>query len=131
MYEWENSDQEGNDEEAEEGTLTPDQVQMKAILQKKGNQIVLGLLDNLSSKNKDNFDKTLTANTVLMEFCENDYCFNLLTTPEALQRLIQICCQGNQNHLNLPYALNLLSTIINEFSNTEKDISDERKLQIQ
>lgn len=51
MYEWENSDQEGNDEEAEEGTLTPDQVQMKAILQKKGNQIVLGLLDNLSSKN--------------------------------------------------------------------------------
>lgn len=31
----------------------------------------------------------------------------------------------------MPYALNLLSTIINEFSNTDKEISDERKLQIQ
>lgn len=33
--------------------------------------------------------------------------------------------------MNLPYALNLLSTIINEFSNTDKEISDERKVQIQ
>jgi hypothetical protein len=33
--------------------------------------------------------------------------------------------------MNLPYALNLLTTIINEFGNTEKDISDERKMSIQ
>lgn len=33
--------------------------------------------------------------------------------------------------MNLPYALNLLQTIITEFSNPEKEISDERKLDIQ
>lgn len=65
---------------------------MKAVLQKKGHSIVMGLLDIMSNKNKHNFEKTLTANTILMEFCENDYCFNLLTTPDALQRLIQVCC---------------------------------------
>lgn len=91
----------------------------------------MSLLDCLSNKNKNELEKTLNANTILMEFCDNDYCFGLLTTPDALQRLIQICCQGESNHMNLPYALNLLSTIINEFSNTEKEISDERKVQIQ
>jgi hypothetical protein len=131
MYEWENSDGENNDEDVEEGTLTPQQEQMKDTLAKKGNQIVMSLLDTLSSKNKDDLEKTLNANTILMDFCENDACFGMLTSPEALQRLIQICCQGAQNHMNLPYALNLLSTIINEFSNTDKEISEERKMQIQ
>lgn len=42
-----------------------------------------------------------------------------------------ICCQGEDNIQNLPYAHNLLSTIITEFSNTEKEISEERKGEIQ
>lgn len=33
--------------------------------------------------------------------------------------------------MNLPYAINLLTTIINEFGNTDKEIADDRKLQIQ
>jgi len=33
MYEWENSDQENNEDDAEnEGTLTPDQLKMKQVL---------------------------------------------------------------------------------------------------
>jgi DNA replication protein DnaD len=104
---------------------------MKSILDKKGRQIVMSLLDTLSKSNQNELEKTLNANTILMEFCDSDHCFAMLTTPEALQRLIQICCQGQSNQMNLPYALNLLSTIINEFSNTEKEINDERKQQIQ
>lgn len=55
----------------------------------------------------------------------------MLTSAEAIKKLIRICCQGGDNDRNLAHALNLLSTIINEFSNAEKEISDERKQQIQ
>ena len=65
---------------------------MKEILAKKGKQVIMQLLDCLSNKNKNELEKTLNANTVLLEFCENDYCFNMLTTPETLQRLVSICC---------------------------------------
>ena len=88
---------------------------MKDILAKKGNQIVMGLLDALSSKNKDDIEKTLNANTILLDFVENDHCFTMLTNPEVLQKLVQICCQGDENIQNLPYAHNLLSQIIKEF----------------
>ena len=103
---------------------------MKDILARKANQIIMGLLDALSSKNKDDLEKTLNANTILLDFCENDHCFNMLTTPEVLQKLVQICCQGDENLQNLPYAHNLLSSIIKEFQNPDKEISDERKNEI-
>jgi len=57
---------------------------MKDILLKKGNQIIMGLLDALSSKNKDDLEKTLNAMTVLWEFAEHDHCFTLLTSSEVL-----------------------------------------------
>jgi hypothetical protein len=63
----------------------------------------------------------------LLDFCENDYCFNLLTAPEAMKKLIHVCCQGDHNQQNLPYALNLLTQIIMQYSDTEKEITDERK----
>ena len=92
---------------------------------------MMSLLDSLSCKNQDQLERTLNASTILMDFCENDNCFNILTSHEALQRLIQICCQGDANRQNLPYALNLLQTIITEFGNPDKEICDERKLEIQ
>lgn len=131
QYEWETSDQENNDDAAEnEGTLTPEQEQMQTILQKKSLSICLDLLDALSNKNND-LEKTLNANTVLFEFCDNDHCFAMLTNPEVLNKLIKICCQATTNVTSLSYALNLLQTIIKEFGNNEKEISDERKQQIQ
>jgi hypothetical protein len=85
MYNSDGSDAENHDEEAEnEGVLSQQQQKMKDVLAKKGNQVVLSLLDSLSSKNKDDLEKTLNANTILMEFCDNDYCFNMLSSPEIL-----------------------------------------------
>lgn len=73
MYNSDGSDAENNDEDTDhEATLTPEQIKIKEMLARKGNEVVMGLLDCLSSKNQDNLEKTLTANTVLMEFCEND-----------------------------------------------------------
>jgi hypothetical protein len=88
------------------------------------------LLDALSSKNARDLEKTMNANAILLEFCENNYCFNILTKPVCLNRLTQICCEGEANQQNLPYALNLLSVIINEFSNADKEISEEHKSEI-
>lgn len=52
MYEWENSDQENKEDEAEnEGVLTTEQQKMKQVLAAKGKQIVMGLLENMSAKN--------------------------------------------------------------------------------
>ena len=93
MYNSDGSDAENHEDEAEnEGQLSAQQQKMKDILARKGNQIIMGLLDALSSKNKDDLEKTLNANTILLEFCENDHCFNMLTSPEALQKLVKICC---------------------------------------
>jgi hypothetical protein len=55
----------------------------------------------------------------------------MLTHPDILQKLVNVCCQGEDNIQNLPYALNLLYNIIKEFNNPEKEIPEERKGQIQ
>jgi hypothetical protein len=92
MYNSDGSDNEQDNEDQEEATLTADQVKMKEILAKKGNQVILYLLDQLSIKNNDDTEVALNAHSILMDFCENDHCFNLLTTEEAMKRLIQIVC---------------------------------------
>lgn len=133
FYNSDGSDAEGNEEDpegSESGQLSPDQIKMKAVLEKKGSQIVHKLLDTLSEKNTD-LECTLNAHSILQEFCDSDYCFHLLTAPDALARLIGICCSQGQNTQNLPYALHLLSNIISQFGDAEKEISDERKAQIQ
>ena len=132
FYNSDGSDAENQDDDAEtEGSLTPEQVKMKQVIAQKGQKVIEGLLDSLSASNQSDLERTLNANTVLLDFCENDACFALLTTPESLTRLIQICCQGDRNKQNTPYALHLLSNIINQFSDAEKQISDARKLEIQ
>jgi hypothetical protein len=86
MYNSDGSDAENHeDEELNEGqVLSGLQQKMKETLAKKGTQIIMGLLDSLSSKNKDDLEKTLNAHTILLEFCDNDHCFGMLTNPEVL-----------------------------------------------
>ena len=128
---WDNSDDEKESEDKkEEGTLTASQLKQKEILEAKHDEQVMKLLDTLSSKNTHELEKSLNASAILMDFYEQNHSFNILTKPAALNRLTQICCEGNENKQNLPYALHLLTTIINEFSNTEKDISDDHKVEI-
>ena len=124
------SDNEQDNEDNQETELTPEQQRMQEILNKKGQQIILALMDQLSTRNKGDLEVALNSHTILMEFTENDQCFNLLIAPEALTRLIIVVCQG-LNNPQLRYAMNLLTTIINEFSSTEKEISDERRISIQ
>lgn len=123
------SDNDGENDDEAEATLTEDQVKMQEVIAKKSKLIIAALMDQLSRKNKDDLEVALNAYYILMEFCENDHCFNLLTQEELLERLIKICCEGNTNQF-LRYSTHLLTTIVTEFSNTEKEIPDERKLSI-
>jgi nitrous oxide reductase accessory protein NosL len=68
--------------------LTPIQIKMKQILQQKGQMIVDKLLDCMGPKNQDDLESTLNASTILLDFCENEQCFNYLTTPESMKKLI-------------------------------------------
>jgi hypothetical protein len=130
MYNSDGSDNDNDNDDQEEAVLTPDQLKMQDIINNKGKLIVGALMDQLSRRNKDNLEIALNAYSILMEFCENDHCFNLLTQEDLLTRLISICCQGNCNNF-LRYSDHLLTTIVTEFSNTDKEIPDERKAQIQ
>jgi hypothetical protein len=96
FYNSDGSDNE-NQEEEQEGQLTPVQQKMKDVLAHKGVMIINRLLDQLSHLNQDDIDSTLNASTILLDFCENDYCFNLLTSPEAMKKLIYVCCQSDNN----------------------------------
>jgi len=125
---WEAS--EGSDidnEDANEGELTPEQKLMQTVLKEKGTYVVNFLLDQLSHKNQDDYQMTLNANTVLQEFCENEHCFQILTQEAVLKKIVSICCQSDSNMLNLPYALSLLTNIITQFIEQDKDFFKDKK----
>ena len=73
---WEAS--EGSDaenDETAEGELTVEQKHMQSVLKEKSLYVVNYLVDQLSNKNQDDYQMTLNAYTVLMEFCDNEHCF--------------------------------------------------------
>jgi len=120
------SESDGN-EETNEVELTADQKRMKEVLAEKGKMVVEHLLNHLSSKNKNDIHKTLNASTVLQEFVDNENCFQILTQKSVLGKLVQICINTEDNKHNIPYALSLLSTIINQFVEHEKAYFSEKK----
>lgn len=130
MDSWDNSDDEEKEAEKPEGTLTANQLRQKMILDEKCDELVLRLLDEMSSKNQHDKEKCLNSYIILLEFCENNHTFNILTKPSSLGRLTQICCEGEVNQQNLAYALNLLQIIVAEFSNSDKEITDSHKMEI-
>lgn len=120
------SESDGN-EETNEAELTQDQKRMKEMLAEKGKMVVEYLLTALSPQNKNDFHKALNSSTVLQEFVENENCFPILTQRTTLNQLVQICFQTENNRQNLPYALNLLSAIINQFIDHEKALFQDKK----
>lgn len=93
------SEEKDEGEEAEgDAALTADELKMKQVIADKGKQAVMNLLESLSAKNQDDIYQTLNASTVLLDFCDNEQCFSMLTAPEPLSRLIDICCQGSDRN---------------------------------
>lgn len=122
----EESDSDGNEETCE-AELTSSQKRMKEVLSEQGKMVVSHLLDCLGPKNQDDIHKALNASTVLQEFVDNEHCFPILTEKSSLNKLVWICSQTETNRQNLPYALSLLSTIINQFIEHEKSFQYDKK----
>jgi|694.fasta_scaffold121853_3 hypothetical protein len=100
---------------------------MKDVLNAKGKMIVDSLLEQLGPKNQNDIHKALNASTVLLEFVDNPNVSPIITNGDTLKKLVQICCQTENNKQNLPYALGLLSAIINCIVEHEKEVAKEKK----
>mgnify|MGYP006889515119 CR=1 FL=1 len=112
-----NSDADGDHDAEPE--LSAEQKHMQAVLREKSNMVVDALIDALSAKNQDDLQLTLNASTVLSEFADNETLFALLTSEKNLAKLVCICGEMDANSQNLPYALNLLTSLLNQLNECE------------
>lgn len=63
--------------------------------------VIDSLVNTLSSKNRDDYHMTLNASQVLNEFCENETFFQLLTEPENLKKIVDVCNSTDDNKMNI------------------------------
>lgn len=74
------------------------------------------MIDRLGAKNKD-FENCLNAQSVLTELIDNKKIYKRIIASENLQKLINHAC--DMNNINQAYALNVLASILKEFTNFE------------
>lgn len=63
--------------------------------------VIDSLVNTLSSKNRDDYHMTLNASQVLHEFRENETFFQLLTEPENLKKIVDVCNSTDDNKMNI------------------------------
>lgn len=63
--------------------------------------VIDSLVNTLSSKNRDDYHMTLNASQVLNEFRENETFFQLLTEPENLKKIVDVCNSTDDNKMNI------------------------------
>lgn len=61
---------------------------MSEILNKKQQQVILGLIENLSSKNQHDLEACLNAHFILTELTEYDTTFAKLINKECIVKLM-------------------------------------------
>ena len=104
-----NSDLDIIEQEPNEPELTPAQKKMQQVLKEKSVMVVNSLLDKISYRNKDDLHMALNASAVLVDFCENENFFQILTQPDVMQKIVQVVCCTDENAQNQHYALNFLT----------------------
>lgn len=103
---------------------------MSDVLDAKRQEVILRLIENLSSKNKDDFEACLNAQTILTELTESEITFAKLIQRENIVKLTDAACDIH-NVQNQSYALSVLSHIIKEYPDYEKQISQAQALEFQ
>lgn len=93
---------------------------MLEVLTERKGFVIQQLIQALSQRN-DDFEKTLNAQVVLQELADNEATFGNLVESRNLLSLIQ-AATDIRNTQNQSYACNVLSTIIKEFPDYEKQI---------
>lgn len=64
----------------------------------------------------------MNAHTILTELCENEITFAKIIQKDNILRLVEAACDLH-NHLGQSYALAVLTTVIKEYPDFERSIS--------
>ena len=89
--------------------------------------VVNSLLDKISYKNKDDLHMALNASTVLVDFCENESFFQILTQPDVMKKIVQVVCCTDEDAQNQHYALNFLTQMITQFAEQDSSFFKDKK----
>lgn len=124
------SDDSSDDDDAvPQVSLSPDEAQMTEVLKARRQEVVAFLIEKLSSKNSCDFESCLNANAILSEMTDNDVLFEKLVEKENLQKLINNSC--DIKNPNQAQALHVLTNIVKEFPNYERQIGEELTTEFQ
>ena len=125
----EDGESQAEDEKQKElDRMSPQERQMMETLNNKKQMVVQTLMERLSSKNS-NFEQCLNAHTILAELADNETTFAKLAQRDNMLLLIK--ASTDTKNLWQAYALNILTTIIKEFPDYEKQIGKNLSLEFQ
>jgi len=91
-------DEDEKDNNAEKEHLTPKEQLMSDTLAQKRQEVIVSLIESLSSKNKTDLEACLNAHTILTELCENEITFGKVIQRDNMMKLIEAACDLH-NHL--------------------------------
>ena len=104
--------------------------EMSEVLSQKRQEVVVSLIDSLSSKNKDNYEACLNAHLILTELTtENEMTFLKLIQKNNIIRLMEASC--DIMNPNQGYALSVLASVIKEYPEYDRDISPAQATEFQ
>ena len=92
---------------------------MNSILEEKKQNVVALLIHWISSKKVD-YEKCLNAHFILVELADHETTYGKLVQRDNLTALVRGACDFKNPYQ--AYALNVLTTIIREFPNFERQI---------
>lgn len=100
--------------------------ELTEIHNQKRQEVIHELILKLSIKNRD-FEQCMNAHTVLQELTENNQTYARLIEKQNIAHLIECTC--DLKNPNQGYAANIVCSIIKEFSDYERNLSQERVLE--
>ena len=115
------------DKDSDQTELTSEQKRMQTILKEKSTMVVNALISNISAKNDHDLHSGINSAHILTEFCENEAFFQVLTQPEVMKNIVTAVCSFDANHMNQPYALHFLTTVVNQFNDQDLTFFKDRK----
>jgi hypothetical protein len=103
---------------------------MVDTLNQKRQEVIVALIAQISSKNRDDLEAALNGHTILTELCENEVTFAKLIQKENIHRLVEAACDLH-NSMGQSYALAVLAHVIKEYPDFERSISQAQATEFQ
>jgi hypothetical protein len=95
---------------------------MADTLNQKRQEVIVSLIEQISSKNRSDLEAALNGHTILTELCENEVTFSKIIQKDNIHRLVEAACDLH-NITGQSYALAVLAHVIKEYPDFERSIS--------